>query len=374
MSSHDTALSGNILTPAGWIYGEIAFKDGRIAAIDGEPVDPAENGAPRILPGFIDLHVHGGGGADAMEGGDAVATLARTHARFGTTSVLATTMTARREEIERALEAIAQLIARPPAQAADICGVHLEGPFINAAKLGAQPPHARPGSVEEVERYMALAPIRLITLAPELEGHEALIRHLVARGVRVQLGHTCGSYDDGVRALACGASGFTHLYNAMTPLEHRGPGIAAAALAHARYAEIIPDLLHVEAGALRVALRCIPELYGVTDATAAAGMPEGQYKLGENDVYKRGGAVRLRDGTLAGSTLTMDQALRNFVSLGLPLAEAARRLSTLPARFIGLDDRGTLAPGLRADAAVFSAELALEAVYVAGRPIAAVGQ
>ncbi|WP_106477301.1 N-acetylglucosamine-6-phosphate deacetylase [Phytohalomonas tamaricis] len=369
MNRYDTTLSGNILTPDGWLRGEISLEDGRIAVIDGEPVNPDDNEAPRILPGFIDLHVHGGGGADAMEGGDAVATLARTHARFGTTSVLATTMTARCDDIERALSAIARLIEKPPEQAADIFGVHLEGPFINAAKLGAQPPHARPGTIEEIEHYMGLAPIRLVTLAPELEGHDALIRHLVARDVKVQLGHTCGSYEDGVHALACGASGFTHLYNAMTALNHRDPGIVGTALAHARYAEIIPDLLHVEAGAVLSALRCIPDLYGVTDATAAAGMPEGQYKLGENAVYKRGGAVRLSDGTLAGSALTMDQALRNFVSLGLTPAEASHRLSTLPAQFIGLEDRGRLATGLRADLAIFSPKLTLDAVYVAGQII-----
>ncbi len=148
--------------------------------------------------------------------------------------------------------------------------------------------------------------------------------------MRLQIGHTLGSYEDGVAALEAGASSFTHLYNAMTGLHHREPGIVGAALAHARYAELIPDLLHVHPGAIRVALRSIPCLYCVTDSTAAAGMPDGQYKLGSHTVTKCLGGVRLPDGTLAGSTLTMDQALRNLVKIGLPLAEASQRLSQFP--------------------------------------------
>ena len=149
-----------------------------------------------------------------------------------------------------------------------------------------------------------------------------LIRTLSERGVRMQIGHTLGSYEEGVAALAAGATSFTHLYNAMSPLHHREPGIVGAALAHAKYAELIPDLLHVHPGAMRVALRSIPCLYCVTDSTAAAGMPDGEYKLGSHTVTKCLGGVRLADGTLAGSTLTMDQALRNLVKIGLPIGRS----------------------------------------------------
>ncbi len=280
-----------------------------------------------------------------MEGGDAFATIARTHRRFGTTSLLATTMTAPREEIADILSQLGDYCRRSLEGGSRILGVHLEGPYINSGKLGAQPNFAHAAVLEEVEDYLRRAPIRVITIAPEIAGHRPLIRALAERGVRLQIGHTLGSYEDGVAALEAGASSFTHLYNAMTGLHHREPGIVGAALAHARYAELIPDLLHVHPGAIRVALRSIPCLYCVTDSTAAAGMPDGQYKLGSHTVTKCLGGVRLPDGTLAGSTLTMDQALRNLVKIGLPLAEASQRLSQFPADYLGLAERGT--PGAR---------------------------
>ncbi|MCL7931138.1 N-acetylglucosamine-6-phosphate deacetylase [Halomonas llamarensis] len=360
---------GNILTSEGWRLGEIHWDKGRVTHLPCEPVDPDSNGHPRIIPGFVDLHVHGGGGADIMEGGEAPAILARTHVRFGTTRLLATTMTAPDNQIRQVLSDIAVYMQAQDRDAAQVMGVHLEGPYINPGKLGAQPAHARSGMIEEVDGLCALAPIRLLTLAPELAGHCALIRHLSERGVRVQLGHTLGSYEEGVEAMAHGACGFTHLFNAMTGLHHRKPGMVGAALAHAQYAELIPDLLHVHPGAIRTALRCIPNLYAVTDSTAAAGMPDGDYRLGEQTVTKCLGGVRLADGTLAGSTLTMDQALRNFVSLGLTLEDASNRLSRFPADFLGIDDIGRLQEGALADLVVLDPQLQLQAVYVEGRHV-----
>ncbi|MFT5645248.1 MAG: N-acetylglucosamine-6-phosphate deacetylase, partial [Janthinobacterium sp.] len=304
---HD--IEGNILTPHGWRHGAITC-DARIAAIEGDYADPAFNGDDYVIPGFIDLHVHGGGGRDVMEGGDALHAIAALHARHGTTSLLATTMTAPQEDIINALQAIKLAAATRTAGAARVLGAHLEGPYINPGKLGAQPDHTRRATLAEVQHLAACAPLRLITLAPEIEGHLALVRILSTAGFLVQIGHTLGSYEDGVAALAHGASGFTHLFNAMTGLHHRAPGIVGAALAHAEYAEMIPDLLHVHPGALRVALRAIPRLYCVTDATAGTGMPDGAYLLGRQTVHKCLGGVRLPDGTLAGSILTMDQALR----------------------------------------------------------------
>jgi N-acetylglucosamine-6-phosphate deacetylase len=358
-------MQGNILTPAGWVHGEIAFGQ-TIANIHGKRVDPATNADDYILPGFIDLHVHGGAGRDMMEGGDAPHVIARLHARHGTTSLLATTMTAPLEDIERALHAIGGACKERGKGEARILGVHLEGPYINSGKLGAQPPFAREASLDEVKRFDAQAPMRLITVAPEIDGHLALVRQLADAGIRVQIGHTSGSYEDGVKALEHGAAGFTHLFNAMPGLHHREPGMAGAALAHARYAEIIPDLLHVHPGAIKVALRCIPQLYCVTDSTAAAGMPDGQYMLGRQTVHKCMGGVRLADGTLAGSTLTMDQALRNLVAIGLDLADASRRVSTNAADYLGETRRGRLAPDCFADLVVLDRNLNLKAVYIEG--------
>ena len=171
-------------------------------------------------------------------------------------------------------------------------------------------------------------------------------------------------------ALGAGAAGFTHLFNAMSALHHREPGMVGAALAHGEHAELIPDLLHVHPGAIRAALRCIPGLFCVTDSTAAAGMPDGDYRLGEYTVRKCLGGVRLADGTLAGSALTMDQALRNLVQrLALPLTDAVRRVSTAAADYLGLADRGRLAPGAWADVVVMDAGLELRRVFVEGEEI-----
>jgi N-acetylglucosamine-6-phosphate deacetylase len=369
-----STLPGAVLTRAGWRRGPLRLDTaGRIAAIEGVAIDEAAaRQGPCLLPGFIDLHVHGGGGADTMDGGNAVATLARSHAQHGSTALLATTMTAPRGEIEAALAALAPLVKQRPPGTARVLGVHLEGPYINRERLGAQPDFASAATLAEVQALHAVAPIRLITLAPEVPGHLALIGALVEAGFVVQLGHSAASYEEGRAALAAGARGVTHLFNAMSGLHHRKPGMVGAALAHAEHAELIPDLLHVHEGALRVALRCIPGCHAVTDATAAACMPDGEYKLGRQRVFHCLGAVRLADGTLAGSALTMDRALLNLLSLGLSLAEASQRTASHAASLLGLPDRGRLAPGAWADVVqVDGASGALQRVWVEGEPVRA---
>ena len=367
-------IVGHILTPSGFLRGALTAEKGRIAHIEGDAVEEeavrADARTPLLLPGFIDLHVHGGGGADTMEGGTAVATLARLHAQHGTTALLATTMTAPLADIEIALQALAPAILHRAPGAARVLGVHLEGPYISPDKLGAQPAFARPPSLAEILALNAIAPIRLVTVAPEVAGNLALIPALVQAGMRVQIGHTAASYEQAVQALQQGASGFTHLFNAMSALHHRFPGVAGAALAHGQHAEIIPDLLHVHPGAIRVALRAIPGLFCVSDATAATGMPDGDYRLGRQTVTKCLGGVRLADGTLAGSTLTLDQALRNLVAIGLSLAEASARCSQHAANYLGLADRGRLQHGAWADVLVLDATtLQLQQVWVEGEPV-----
>ncbi|MFO1266086.1 MAG: N-acetylglucosamine-6-phosphate deacetylase [Rubrivivax sp.] len=388
-----SALSGHILTPAGFVRGELAIAaDGRIERVHGTPVSEAaaraDTALPLVLPGFIDTHVHGGGGADTMDAGDSVATLAQLHARHGTTALLATTMTAPLAEIEAALRALAPQCegaargkhgrggkhgngGQRASGAARVLGVHLEGPYISAERLGAQPPFTRPPSLAEIAALDAIAPIRLLTLAPEVPGNLALIPALVERGIRVQIGHSIASYEEAVQALERGAAGFTHLFNAMSGLHHRAPGTAGAALAHAQHAELIPDLLHVHAGAIRAALRAIPGLFCVSDSTAAAGMPDGDYRLGRQAVRKCEGGVRLADGTLAGSTLTLDQALRNLVSLGLTVAEASARTSTHAADYLGIgNERGRLVEGAWGDAVLLdAASLDVRGVFVEGEAI-----
>ena len=368
-----TPIEGLILTPAGWLRGQLTHSAGRIVDVQGEPAAEQawrDGRHPIVLPGFIDLHVHGGGGADTMQAGAAIDTIARTHARHGTTALLATTMTAPRSEIEAALRAVAAACSTRSSGAARVLGVHLEGPYISPDKLGAQPAFAVAPSAPEILALHALAPIRVLTLAPELAGALETIAALVAAGMRVQIGHSAATYEQACAALQCGASGFTHLFNAMSGLHHRAPGAVGAALAHAQHAEMIPDLLHVHPGALHAALRAIPGLYCVSDATAATAMPDGEYTLGQHRVSKCAGAVRLANGTLAGSTLTLDQALRNLVrGLGLDLREASMRVSTHAAAYLGLNDRGALRVGAWADIAVLDAELHLRQVVVEGQDV-----
>ena len=366
--THDAPLQvveGRILTPQGWIAGRLHF-DTHVRRIEASagPVP-----ARIVLPGFIDLHVHGAAGVDIMQGGTAATTVARAHARHGTTLMLGTTMTAHQDDILRALRGLAGAITERAPDGARVLGVHLEGPFLNPHRLGAQPPLTVPATLEAVQRLQAIAPIRVLTLAPEMPGHLALIPQLAALGIRVQLGHSAGTYEDGVAALQAGAAGFTHLFNGMTPLHHRDPGMVGAAMAHAEYAEFIPDLQHVQPGALRAAMRTIPRAYAITDATAATGMADGEYALGPLRVYKCAGCVRLATGSLAGSALTMDQALRNLVEMGLDLADASNRCSRFPADYLGLCDRGRLAPDTWADLVVLDEALQPQQVFVEGQAI-----
>ncbi len=358
-------ITGNILTPTGWVAGTLRFDD-HIRAVDGRTIAEPAAGLPLVLPGFIDLHVHGGGGADIMGGHGAIETAARMHARHGTTSLLATTITASRMDLERVFTEAAAAIRGRTSGGARVLGIHLEGPFINPERLGAQPDAVRLGSLEEIQALHRIAPIRIVTLAPEMEGHLELIRSLKGLGIIPQMGHTTASYEVGLAATEAGARGYTHLFNAMTPMHHRAPGMVGAAMAHAEFAELIPDLLHVHPGAIRAALRAIPKLYCVTDATAGAGMPDGAYSLGTQTVTKCGNGIRLADGTLAGSTLTMDDALRNLVAIGVPLAEASRRVSAYAADYLGLKDRGRIEAEAWADLVVLSPSLQLTDVFVEG--------
>lgn len=365
-------LAGHIATPRGFVDGVVVHEAGRVVSVAGKPLGEPEvrSGArPIVVPGFVDLHVHGGGGADVMDGGDAIRKISKVHARHGTTSFLATTLTAPIADLQFAF---ADLAIHAPLNSrstggARVLGVHLEGPYINENKLGAQPPYTRAFDMSEIELLHARYPIRLITLAPEIDGGLVAIRKLAQAGFTVQIGHTAATYELTKAALNGGARGFTHLFNAMSGLHHRAPGAVGAALAHSEYAEIIPDMQHVHPGAIHAALRSVRCLYCVTDSSAAAGMPDGQYQLGRQTVSKCMGGVRLADGTLAGSSLTMDVALRNLVQImGLTLLDATHRVATYAADFLGLSDRGRIAEGARADFVVLDRDLNVVDVWVEG--------
>ena len=356
---------GRILTPNGWIAGRIVF-DTHVLAIEAGAV---ASGAPRIIPGFVDLHVPGGGGADVMQGADAVRTAARLHAGHGTTSFLPATITAPETDLRAALAGIGAVQRERQSGEARVLGAHMEGPFINAGRLGAQPPFARTPDAEFIAEICAEEVVKLVTLAPEIEGGMDAITQIAAAGIAVQIGHSDADYETTCAALNAGARGFTHLFNAMSALHHRAPGVVGAALAHAEYAAIIPDGVHVADGALRAALRAIPKLFMVTDATAAAGMPDGDYPLGSHTVRKRGDSVFLGDDTLAGSALTMDAAFARLLALGLQIEDVSRRVSTYPADFIGRFDRGRIAPQCWADFVVLDGNQNIAEVVIEGQAI-----
>jgi N-acetylglucosamine-6-phosphate deacetylase len=363
---------GSILTPNGWVTGKVEFAGHAISAIAGRMTPAgAKPKGPFVLPGFIDLHVHGGGGGDWRGSEEGVRTLVRYHTSRGTTVIAPTTTVGPVPVIEKSLSAITSIAEmRLPGEAV-VLGAHLEGPFINPLKPGAMEPSLiLDGDAGLATSWAEKYKIVIATVAPEVPGGFDVIRALAERGCRVQIGHSIATPLMTEEAFRCGCSGFTHLFNAMSQLEHRSPGVAAYALAKARFAEIISDLVHVDATVLLAAYRAIPRLYAITDATAA-GMPDGTFEWGGHRVIKQGQRITLENGTtLAGSAITMLDAFRNLISLGLSLEQAVEMTSARQAEYLGLPDVGRIEPGARACLVKLDEDLRLEGVWVNGESIA----
>jgi N-acetylglucosamine-6-phosphate deacetylase len=373
-----TLSGGQVVTPGGVVAGgRVVVRDGTIAAIrppdervEGEVVDVR---GCWVLPGFVDLHVHGGGGADCTTADpDEVRAAARFHARHGTTALVATTVAAPPEDLLAALAAIRAAAGAAPDGGAEVLGAHLEGPFLNPLRRGAMDPEQlRLPDPALHARLLDGGGVRVVSLAPELPGALELVSAAVAAGARVSLAHSDATYEQALAAADAGASTVTHTFNAMRPLDRREPGILGAALTDERLAcELICDGVHVHPAAVALLVRCKgPEQVAlVTDAIAAAGMPDGASRLGTRPVTVRDGRPSLADGTLAGSTLTMDAALRNVVRFaGVSVPEASAMASTTPARLLGVADRkGAIAPGRDADLVVLDADLRVNAVWARG--------
>jgi len=380
--------AGRAFTPQEEIAdAAIVIEDGKIARIGRRDEIQVPAGAREILardmtviPGFVDIHVHGAGGHDVMSSTEeALSTVAKTVARHGTTSLVATTVTAPPDETRRCLEDIARYIASPANIAmptvptAEIAGIHLEGPFISATRRGVHPAGAiaKP-SIALLDRYLeaGCGTARILTLAPEIPGALELVEHAYARGVIVALGHTDATYEQAHTAIFRGARHAVHVFNAMRPFSHRETGVIGAVLTDDSVtAEIIADGVHVDDPAIRLLLAAKgPELVIlVSDGTAATGMRDGSYRLGTFDVTVSGGVCRNREGKLAGSTLTLDRALQHMVRLGVPLIEAVRMATLNPARRVGIAERkGVLAAGADADIVFLTPELKVANVYTRG--------
>jgi len=365
-------LSGKFVTPEGIVEGRLSF--GKF--IEGLEPSPIHKNSSYILPGFIDTHVHGGGGADTMDGAEGVRKLAKFHLSHGTTTLYPTTITNPWNTIIEALCGVKEVVQEGDAALPAIPGAHLEGPFISPQRLGAQPPNTETPTSDLLDELLGLNVIKLATLAPEISGAHLAARRFAEAGGRVSVGHTNAKYEE-VAAFtevvreAGGTVGFTHLYNAMGGLSGRDPGVVGAALADsAAYSELIFDLHHVHAGSFLATFRAKPErLHLVTDAIRACGLTEGETELGGQNVFVKDGAARLEDGTLAGSVLTLDAALRNALGTGLSLIEVSNLLSATPANYMGLADRGRLERGKRADIVVLNRALEVQEVFVAGRKV-----
>ncbi len=376
-----TILTGTLVMREGLRRGSLRFGS-HIERLEWDRDDTGRHGAlpggPYLLPGYIDVHVHGGGGADTMDGAVGVRALARFHLRHGTTALLPTTITNPVDDVLAALAGVAEVQAeqsgsRAGEPAAAVLGAHLEGPFINPRRLGAQPAWTVLPDSDLIARLAAAADIRLVTLAPEIEGAVAAARQFAAGGTRVSIGHTEATFAH-VRSVAervrdaGGSLGFTHLYNAMSQLTGREPGAVGAALSDPEaYAEIIYDGYHVHEASFVAAAAAKPgRLLLITDAMRAAGLPDGESELGGQPVFVAAGAARLGDGTLAGSVLTMDQAVRNAVASGVDLVAASAMASAVPAAYLGDDERGALEVGRRADIVVLDDDLRVVEVYLGG--------
>jgi len=330
-----------------------------------------------VLPGLIDTHVHGTHGDDVMLAG--VEGLRRICARFpqyGTTAWLPSTISARHPDLLQAVRWCVEA-RENPTDGAEIAGIHVEGPYINPKRKGAQPEEGiRDPDFDEVGELLQAGEglIRVVTLAPELPGGLDLIRLLVREGVIASMGHSDASYDQALEGIATGATHATHLFNAMPPLHHRDPGLIAACLNEPEVlAEVIPDGVHLHPQTVRLAIRAKgPDRVAlITDAFSATGLPDGEHTLGPHRVVVRGALCILENGTIAGSILTMDRAVRNATEFArVSLVEAVRMASLIPAGVAGCADRkGSLEAGKDADVTLLGPDFTCRATWVRGRPV-----
>ena len=361
----------------------VEIEDGRIAEITGAReswATPTHNFPnATIAPAFFDVHFHGAAGHDVMEATpEALCAIGALLARHGTASYLATTVTAPLDATLRAVSGLAKLIASPDLiqcrqKIARPVGIHLEGPFLSHAKRGVQPPeHLLMPDLATFDRLFEAAEghVRVMTLAPELPGAIELAAHATARGVRVSIGHSSANTPEALAAVAAGAVSATHTFNAMRPLDHRDPGILGIALSDDRlYAELICDGIHVAPEMVKLWWRAKGGRRAIliTDAMSATGMPDGEYQLGGFAVQVANGRAMAR-GVLAGSVLTLDRALRNFVQFtGAPIEQALRLLTANPAAMTGLADcAGDLVRGAAADLVILDHDGQLLASAIGG--------
>jgi N-acetylglucosamine-6-phosphate deacetylase len=360
---------------AALVDGDLVPGDVRV---DGDTITevglPPAAGGRIATPGLVDLQVNGFAGVDLMAASvEEMRALAAALPKHGVTAFLPTLITAPAADTDRALDRLGEAFATYDGTTARCLGVHLEGPYLSPRRLGTHPPeHRRDPDLAELTAWRRRGDVVAVTLAPELPGALDLVKGLAADGVLVSLGHSDATAHEAGLGFDAGARTVTHLFNAMSPLHHREPGLPGAALARPDITvQLVLDGHHLAPEVVKVVWAAARgRVVLVTDATAAAGRPDGQFVLAGVDLDVTDGAVRNADGSLAGSALTLPAAVANAVDLGIDVVEALRAVTSRPAALIGRDDVGVLRPGARADIAVFDADLVLERTYLGGQVVA----
>lgn len=359
--------------------GSVLIENGKI-----KEINPKNYGGNEIIdanglylsPGFIDVHIHGAAGHDTMDGTfEAINEISKSIVKHGTTSFTPTTMTVSVEAIRKSMEVIKEAKIKGT-DGALVLGAHLEGPFINPGAIGAQNPNFL--IPPTLENYNAMVgdcedAVVSITIAPEVPGAKELIKVLSNKGVVCSIGHTKATYEEALEGIKCGCGHSTHLFNAMTPFTHREPGVVGAIFDTDITTETISDGIHVAYPSLRIAYKqkTTDKVLLVTDAMMACSMPDGMYSLGGQDVVVKENAARLLNGSLAGSVLTLDLAIRNvYKNVGIPLHEAVKMASYNPAKHCKVADRkGLIKEGYDADLVLFDKDINIKKVFVSGKEI-----
>ncbi|WP_294703699.1 N-acetylglucosamine-6-phosphate deacetylase [uncultured Fusobacterium sp.] len=376
MSKRLILTNAKIVLPDRIITGAILLNDGKIKKIyEGSMVGELggiDVEGRYIVPGFIDVHIHGAGGADAMDNTEeALRTISKFIAQHGTTSFLATTLTSSKETLKEVLEKIGKL-QNENIEGATIFGAHMEGPYFDVQYKGAQnDKYIKPAGIKEIEEYLNVKPglVKLFSMAAKGEGALESIKFLKENGVVVSVGHSGVSFEEVQAAVKAGISHSTHTYNGMKGFTHREPGVVGAVMLNDSVnAEIIFDKIHVHPEAVRLLIKTkgVDRVVCITDAMCATGLPDGNYKLGELDVYVRDGQARLiSNDALAGSVLTMDKAFKHLIELGYSLFDAVKMTSTNAAKEFGLN-AGVLQEGKDADIVLLNPDYSVEMTIVKG--------
>ena len=372
-------VNGRILLPDAEVRNKALLYDETIIGI--VDTDEARREADEITdaqgayvcPGLMDVHIHGYGGDDVSDDDPAgVRRMSEKLLENGVTSFVPTTLTVGWDTLKSVcghMRALAQESQKPDYPGAEILGVHLEGPFINPERKGAQnPEYILPPDAEKVLPYADI--VKLITLAPEMPGGDACIRALKQQtDIAISMGHSSATFDQAMKGVGLGVTRVTHLFNAMSPLHHRDPGVVGAALNSDVYTELIADTFHVNKGVYPMLAKTKGEkLVLITDALRSAGMPDGEYENGGQMFVLKGIECRLLDGTIAGSVLRLNQAVRNFRDYaGVTMYQAVRAASLAPAESIGIaDEKGSLSPGKDADIVLLDDDCGVKKTIVRG--------